>query len=151
LYDLAWNPTKTQEYVLAVTTDDEIQILNPITGELLGDPLQGHSGWINSLAWSPDGNYLASGGEDGYIIIWDATTGNMIGDHVDCECYRLKGYEHFYGYIDWVYFLNWSSNGKYLISSHSNYTQIYEIQSSVNTKRKEIVIETERSNKIKRI
>src|SRR5262249_55909665 len=29
-------------------------------------------GWINSLAWSPDGKVLATGGDDRSICFWDA-------------------------------------------------------------------------------
>jgi WD40 repeat protein len=34
-----------------------------------------HSNWISSLAFSPDGKLLASGGGDGLIRFWDAATG----------------------------------------------------------------------------
>jgi WD40 repeat protein len=36
--------------------------------------LEGHSGWIYCINF-PDEHWLASGGEDGTIIIWDPTTG----------------------------------------------------------------------------
>ena len=32
--------------------------------------LRGHTGAVNSLAYSPDGQYLASGSEDGIVRVW---------------------------------------------------------------------------------
>jgi WD40 repeat protein len=37
-----------------------------------------HSGWAGSVAWSPDGKRLASGGGDGTVKIWDGATGREI-------------------------------------------------------------------------
>ena len=34
--------------------------------------LKGHAGWVNSVAFSPDGTMLASGSHDGYVRIWHA-------------------------------------------------------------------------------
>jgi tRNA A-37 threonylcarbamoyl transferase component Bud32 len=35
----------------------------------------GHTGRVNTIAWSPDGKYLASGGNDQTIQIWGSATG----------------------------------------------------------------------------
>ena len=32
-----------------------------------------HEDIVRSVAWSPDGQFLASGGEDGQILFWDMT------------------------------------------------------------------------------
>lgn len=33
----------------------------------------GHKGYVNCLAWSPDGKTLATGGDDGKVILWSVT------------------------------------------------------------------------------
>jgi WD40 repeat protein len=44
-----------------------------------GQPLLGHSGLVKTIAFSPDGSILASGGFDSDIILWDVATQQSIG------------------------------------------------------------------------
>jgi WD40 repeat protein len=37
--------------------------------------LQGHSEFVFSVAWSPDGRQLASGSMDNTLCVWDAASG----------------------------------------------------------------------------
>ncbi len=39
---------------------------------------QGHTRWVNSVAWSPDGRQLASGSYDNSIRVWDAQSGKSV-------------------------------------------------------------------------
>ena len=40
-------------------------------------PYSGHAARVNSVAYAPDGATLASGGRDGSVRIWDASTGQQ--------------------------------------------------------------------------
>jgi WD40 repeat protein len=40
--------------------------------------LHGHTSWVRSVAWSPDGRILASGSQDETIKLWDVKTGECL-------------------------------------------------------------------------
>jgi WD40 repeat protein/serine/threonine protein kinase len=72
--------------------------------------LRGHRGEVTSVAYSPDGSFIASGGRDkvalpdpdNTIRLWDATSG--------AEIQTLKGHDHFVTSVDF------SSDGSRLVS-----------------------------------
>jgi WD40 repeat protein len=65
--------------------------------------LSGHSDWVYSVAYSPDGRRLVSGAHDNTIKIWDAETGALI--------------RTFSGHNGWVLSVAYSPNGRWLASS----------------------------------
>lgn len=65
-----WSP---RGLYLASPSGDTITIWDVERGESLG-VLKGHRAGVVSVAWSPDGQRLASGADDGTIRVWDATT-----------------------------------------------------------------------------
>lgn len=51
----------------------EIRLWDAVQQQTLG-AFQGHTDFVQTLAFSPDGSQLASGGYDGSVILWDVET-----------------------------------------------------------------------------
>jgi WD40 repeat protein len=64
--------------LVATGCDDHlVRLWNADTGALL-EVFRGHTRWIFSVVFSPDGKTLASGSEDGTIIRWSVEHTRMI-------------------------------------------------------------------------
>jgi WD40 repeat protein len=68
----------------------------------------GHSSKITSIALHPNGKYIASGGEDNRVIIWDIKTGKPI--------------KYYTGHTDDVNNLAFSGDGRFLFSCSDDKT-----------------------------
>lgn len=74
------NTTSTQEIDCSLATaglDGSIRLWNIISG-CCTQILKGHTDWIWSISFSPDGDLLASGSDDKSIKLWDVNTGRCI-------------------------------------------------------------------------
>jgi WD40 repeat protein len=60
------------QFVFASAYDNTIQRWNLASGQATA--LVGHDSWVRTLAFHPSGSTLVSGGFDGRVIFWDATS-----------------------------------------------------------------------------
>ena len=74
IYEIAYSPDGSQ---LAVASTIGIWIYDAHTGEEL-NLFTGHTEVVTSMAFSPDGQMLASGSWDSTIILWDVSTGDLL-------------------------------------------------------------------------
>ncbi len=80
----------------------------------LDKSLTGHSSWVDSVIYSPDGRYLASGSQDKTIKIWEVATGKQL--------LTLTGHS------DQVLSVIYSPDGRYLASGSQDKTiKIWEV------------------------
>ncbi|NCS59334.1 MAG: protein kinase [Microcystis aeruginosa G11-04] len=87
--------------------------INPSVSPL-DKTLTGHSDCLDSVAYSPDGRYLASGSRDNTIKIWEVATGK--------ELRTLTGHSEI------VFSVAYSPDGRYLASgSRDNTIKIWEV------------------------
>ncbi len=76
--------------------------------------LEGHTNQAFTVAFSPNGQILASGDFDGTILLWDVATGKQIGQPLT-------------GHTDTIYSLAFSPDGKTLASS-SNTIMLWDVE-----------------------
>jgi serine/threonine protein kinase len=122
VYAVAWSPDGKR--IASANHDHTVQVWPTVPGEsvLAFVPwwlrvlilhrgfyiYPGHSGAVHALVWSPDGQYLASAGNDHTVQVWDAATGDS--------------FSAYGGHSDTVFALAWSPNGKRIASGGSDHS-----------------------------
>jgi len=75
----------------------------------------GHTDWVTSVSFSPDGQRIASGSYDDTIKLWDAETGEELG--------TLKGH------TNWVNSISFSHDGRRIVSgSEDNNVKLWDAE-----------------------
>ena len=90
---------------LAAAVDSDIQRWN-VTDWQASELLSGHDDALWCLAYSPDGDHIASGGTDQTVRVWDARSGKMTA--------KLSGYD------DWINQVAFSPDGAVLATASGN-------------------------------
>ena len=104
--------------LITASRDRTIKIWDLASGQLL-KTLVGHRGAIRTIALHPNGQTLASGGDDG-IILWDLDRGELLT--------RLRQHNN------WIQSLAFSHDGEYLASGGFDATvKIWQSRLSANT------------------
>jgi formylglycine-generating enzyme required for sulfatase activity/mono/diheme cytochrome c family protein len=88
-----------------------------LEGDILVRTFKGHRGPVNSVSLSPNGQRLATGGDDRSIRIWDANNGREL----------IMSLEH----PDPVRHVMFDKNGKHLVSGSESATVVWEVNDFV--------------------
>ncbi|CAE6375190.1 unnamed protein product [Rhizoctonia solani] len=75
VYSVAFSPDST---TFAAAYSSVIIIRDLLSGQRIGNPLEGHTESITSLAFLPDGKRLVSGSYDCTICVWDVSSGQVV-------------------------------------------------------------------------
>src|ERR671938_254744 len=97
-----------------------VQVWDALTGEHVAI-YPGHTDIVKTLAWSPDGKFIASGSWDKTVQVWNAATGAKV--------YTYNGYNVQAAQVnpakgvlpDLIFAVAWSHNGKRIAAV----TQVY--------------------------
>ena len=94
VFSVDWHGDK----IVSGSSDNTVRVWDTVSGELLTTlGGEGHTNWVNSVSFSPDGLHIASGRKDGEVDLWSRKTE---GEHLESsvvsdasECYNNCRYK----------------------------------------------------------
>ncbi|KAJ4896556.1 Receptor for activated C kinase 1B [Raphanus sativus] len=108
-----FSPNTLVPTIVSASWDHTVKVWN-LSNCKLRNTLAGHSGYLNTVAVSPDGSLCASGGKDGAILLWDLAEGKKL--------YSLEA-----GSI--IHSLCFSPNRYWLCAATENSIRIWDLES----------------------
>src|SRR6202021_2527619 len=95
--------------------DCTIRVWDVDTGRVVSGPFEGHTGGVNSVAFSPNGKHIVSGSNDSTIRVWDVDTGRGVSGP-------------FRGHTDGVNSVAFSTDGTHIVSgSKDNTIRVWDV------------------------
>jgi THO complex subunit 3 len=82
LNEVSWNPSGS--VVMLTTSQRSCLVLNPLTMEVLAS-LESHTDSVNCIAFSPAGNFFATGGSDAVVLLWQTEELAPVGAYTHLE------------------------------------------------------------------
>ena len=122
--------------IVSTSEDQTIKIWNR-RGQLL-KTLTGHKNWVNKVSFSPDGTQFATASSDKTINLWRIKCLDKQGD--DCLDIEASLITTLRGHKNWVTDVNFSPDGKTLISASRDGT--FKIWSSNGVLQKDILVKS---------
>jgi WD40 repeat protein/transcriptional regulator with XRE-family HTH domain len=126
LADSVFTETFALILTVAFSPDDKLLAIGTTEGEIIVRQadhecrticgMLGHTGWVQSVVFSPNGKIIASGGNDQTVRLWNAETGQEI--------------DILNGHMDRVRFVVFSPNGQLIASGSDDRTiRVWDINS----------------------
>ncbi len=63
--------------MVSASDDETLKVWDLETGQVVAT-LQGHAGWVNACAVTPDGRRVVSASDDTTLKVWDLETGQAV-------------------------------------------------------------------------
>ncbi|KIJ31651.1 hypothetical protein M422DRAFT_185684 [Sphaerobolus stellatus SS14] len=105
-------PLVDSTYIASGSDNDTVRLWSVETGMPVGQSYEGHTDWVSSVSFSPDGRYIASGSSDHTVCLWSVENGMPVG----------QPYE---GHTGWLNSVSLSPDGRYISSGSGNQTAFW--------------------------
>jgi WD40 repeat protein/class 3 adenylate cyclase len=113
VFDTALSPDGSR-LVVASADVDVATVFDVRTGDVVFE-LPGHTYSVNSVSWSPNGRWIATGAGDSSVRVWDASTGEL--------------QERLLGHAGVVTTVDWSPDSRRIVSGGSDGTaRVWELE-----------------------
>ena len=132
---------------LGAASDGTITLWDVAIQQII-DTLEGHTTYINSVSFSPDGSMLASNSSDGTIKLWDVTTrqiidtlrptagsvsfspdGNILasGSHQGIRLWDVTTRKNIDILGDWLFKVSFSPDGTIIAASSGHFIHLWDV------------------------